>query len=197
MGSQKIQCPCEEEFEVNHEKEQELTTAVMGEILEGRFQSFDCPACHNPVKTEMETTFTYQGKKIAYLPELERNHYLAGKLTLPQGLHRVCFGYKELAEKVQIYGEGLSDEAVEILKYLYLQKSDSPEAVHLTYHRKQGDKLEFYVPGMKEGEVGLTAVQYGFYEKVLALLEKPTDDWKEIIQPPYVNLEKISLETGL
>lgn len=193
MATQKVLCPCEEEFEVSYEVDQELTAELTTSILEGNFQSFKCPFCHTSVKTEIETHFQFQGKKIFYFPHVERNHYLSGKISLPADLYRVCFGYQELAEKVKIWNNGLSDEVIEILKYLYLEKTGPNEKLHLQFHQKN-EKVEFYVQGLKENEVGLTGVPFSFYEKIAQMLDKPTEDWVEIIKPPYVSLEKVILE---
>lgn len=194
MVTQKILCPCEEEFEISYEQDQELTSDVVSAILEGGFQSYPCTFCRSQVKTELETRFLYQGQKIYYYPQLERNHYLSGKLGVPDDVYRVCFGYQELAEKVKILSSGLSDEVIEILKYLYLEKNGQNEKVSLHFHQLKDEKVEFYIQGLKEKEVGITGVPNSFYQKIAGMMLNPPEDWLDILRPPYLSIEKIALE---
>ncbi len=187
-----ITCLCEEVFPIHYEDELDIAQASNRQkILEGQFLSFTCPACGKAIKIEPRVRLFDGNDCWEVYPETERDHYLAGSLELSQSLHRVVFGYKEMAEKVRILGDHLDDRPLEILKFSFLEKQGWPEGVVLTYQEKRDDKLHFYIEGLKENEVGVTAVPVAFYDRIRTQLTNPPPEWADILQGPYLSVQKL------
>ncbi len=187
-----ITCLCDEVFPVHYEDELDIAHAENRKmILDGQYLSFTCPACKKAIKIEPRVRLFDGNDCWEVFPETERDHFLAGALELSRDLHRVVFGYKEMAEKVRILGDRLDDRPLEVLKFTFLEKQGWPEGVFLTYHETREGKIYFYIEGLKENEVGVTAVPQLFYERIQSQVGSPPPEWADVLSGPYVNVQKL------
>ncbi|NNM66388.1 MAG: hypothetical protein HKM06_00095 [Spirochaetales bacterium] len=165
---------------------------VRKEVLEGQFLSFTCPACGQTLKIEPRVQLRDGSETWDVYPEMERDHFLAGKLAVDPLAQRVVFGYKEMAEKIHLLEDRLDDRPIEILKYLFLQKQGWPEALVLYYKGCQDDKISFYLEGLKENEIGVTGVPKLYYDKLRDQLSQT--EYQELLSGPYISVQKLAKE---
>jgi len=174
--------------------------ALVDGILENTFLQVACDSCGAELKPDFSMIFeqvTGPSGKICihYLPEVERTLFLAGKIDTP--CERIVIGYPELREKLLMFRESLDDRAVEILKFLLLEKAQSRENLTILLQEKKDAYLTFHLYGLKEGEVGISRVPLSLYEKVISTYDErvKTDEvYGQITKAPYVSINKISLE---
>jgi hypothetical protein len=79
-------------------------------------------------------------------------------------------GYPELAERLSVYRDGLEPAAVEAVKYYLLLKAEEnyPDGeISVRYQGKGPGGLEFHLHGLREGEVAVSRLPAGIYEKAL------------------------------
>lgn len=197
MGT--IRCNCGEEVQIDFPETFDTTEhpGLIEEVLNGNFLSVRCAACGNLIKPELPVRLIdkEKGIDIFFLPDKEREKYLAGKLNAPNA-ERIVFGYRELAEKVYIYSKGLDDRVIETIKYYYLKKGGGEDiAVYLD--TLENETLRFHIHGIREGEIGLTSLNMDFYRKIendLSSIEGK-ENLRDVLAPPYVSVKKVYVET--
>lgn len=197
-----LTCMCETVFDADLPEEIDLdaTPGVMDSILKGDFLSVRCPSCGTLLKPDLRVRLSSAKAKldIVVLPELERMALYIGKAGIPEGAEALV-GFAELFERARILADGLDPEAIEILKYLLLQKAEeqAPEAVILaTYAGKKDGKLAFHITGLKEGEVAVLPVDPSTYEKTLADKKKSLTEapFNQIFAGPYRSVRILESE---
>ena len=174
---------------------------AVDEILDGTFLQITCDACGEVLKPDFpilleKVPYPAGTLSIEYFPEPERVRYLSGKLS--SQADRVVIGYPELREKIFIFKSLLDDRAVEILKFLLLEKADTADPLTILLEDCTDEQLSFYIYGLKEKEVGVTTLPMDIYQKVLETLDERMQNevYAQITDPPYVSINKISLEEG-
>ena len=201
MAVRQITCLCETQFErdfpdmIDLEKEPETVDAVRS----GEFLSVSCPECGRLLKPEFPVQLVDRSRQldIFFVPELERNAYLRGRLeySVPE-CNRVVVGYPELVEKLAIADADLDDQGIEVAKYYLLSKAleeyQDREPV-FSFKAKDGKALVFHVQGIRDDEIGVSRVPIETYERVLSQLPKlrKQDPFSEILSPPYVSVNKV------
>ncbi len=194
-----IRCNCGEEISVDFPEvfDTKEYPDLFEEVLEGKFLSVQCSACGTLIKPELPVRLVdkERGVDIFFLPDKEREKYLAGKRDVPEA-DRIVFGYLELAEKVYIFSNDLNDRVVETIKYYYLKKGGG-EDITVYLDALENEKLRFHIHGLKKDEIGITTLSRNFYEKVETELPSivQTENLSEVLSPPYVSVKKIYIET--
>jgi hypothetical protein len=197
-----IACFCESSFDVEVPQSADLAADpdVEEQILNGQFMAVTCPACGKRLTPEFP--FRLTGVKgvgeLFLVPEADRGAFILGTLDYPVGKPgRVAVGFPELAEKVLIFGRGLDDRVIEIMKYYLLTGAAGPDAeadreVSLAYRGEEGGKHLFHILGMKEGEIGVARLAAELYAKIASDLQKRIleEPFKDFCQPPWVSLRK-------
>ncbi|MEW5816032.1 MAG: CpXC domain-containing protein, partial [Spirochaetota bacterium] len=132
------------------------------------------------------------GIDIFLIPEAERNSYLAGRISYETG-KRAVIGYPELLEKLVILRNDLDDEAIEIVKYYVLQKTETEAEIKILFDTLEGANLVFHIYGLKAGEIGISRITRAFYDKVISVLadKRKEEPFDEILHPPYISIRKI------
>ncbi len=194
-----LQCHCGEKIETDFPEEIDISSRpeAMEEIISGSFMSVRCPACNALLKPEFFThIFDSSGRlDLSLLPELDRSRYLAGKLEVHS--KHVAIGFPELREKILLFKEGYDDRAVEILKFLLLQKIDDPDSADIRLMEISDDgELIFHISGLKKEEVAVSRLPGRLYERVFSDLEERIEEepFSEISAGQYVSINKISIE---
>jgi hypothetical protein len=197
-----IACFCESSFdtEIPDSADLAVDTGVEEQILSGDFMAVSCPACGKRLTPEYP--FHLTGVKtvgdLFLVPEADRGAYLLGTLDYSPGSPgRIVIGFPELAEKVLIFGGGLDDRVIEIMKYYLLTGPAGPgnEAAgdaSLLYRGEEDGKHLFHILGMKEGQVGVARLAGAIYAKIAAdvetrVLEEP---FRDFCEPPWISLRK-------
>lgn len=180
---------------------------VIQQILEGSFMQVTCDSCGEILKPDFPVHFdnlTIAGQKLEldYLPELERTQFFRNKVDTSAG--RVAIGYPELREKMLASTHGLDDRALEILKFLLAEKALDQELsehhfndINIILNDIDNLQLEFYFYGLKDKEVAVPRISMDLYNKVLESLPERLENelYSEIVNPPYVSINKIAIET--
>lgn len=180
---------------------------VIQQILEGSFMQVTCDSCGETLKPDFPVHFInleLSGEKLEmdYLPELERTQFFRKKVDTSAG--RVVIGYPELREKMLAYAHGLDDRALEILKFLLVEKAldkdlneHSFNDITIILNNIENQQLEFYLYGLKDEEVATPRISMDLYNKVLESLPERLESelYSEIVKPPYVSINKIALVT--
>ncbi len=198
----KITCHCGNIVEYSFPERIDISQSpeFISQILENTFLQITCGSCGEVLKPDLPMIFnnvdTPLGELcIEYIPELERTSYLIGNLDT--SCERIVIGYPELREKFMIFNHKMDDRAVEILKFFLLEKAESQDNVTILLQDIDREQLSFYLYGLKEGEVGLSRVPLSLYEKVNSTYDervKNDEVYRQISQPPYISINKISLE---
>ena len=176
------------------------------QILEGAFMQVTCDSCGKILKPEFPVHFLNlkiddQLLDLDYIPELERNQYFGDKIETTA--QRVAIGYPELREKMLLSAHDLDDRALEVLKFLLLENAldhnlsdHSFSELSIILNTVEEDTLSFYIYGLKKTEVAVPKVSLELYHKVVDGLSDRlnTDVYAEIVKPPYVSINKISIE---
>jgi len=176
------------------------------QILEGAFMQVTCDSCGKILKPEFPVHFLNikiadQLLDLDYIPELERSQYFRDKIET--SAQRVAIGYPELREKILVSAHSLDDRALEILKFLLLENAldhdlsnHSFSDLSIILNAVEEDKLTLYIYGLKETEVAVPKVSLELYHKVVDGLSDRLDNelYAEIVRPPYVSINKISIE---
>lgn len=178
-----LTCPCETVFEADIPDTVDLDEKpeALADILNGTFLSASCPNCGNLVKPDLAVRVLSPGRglDVQVIPELDRWAFYRGAIELPKGAEAVI-GYRELAERVRALRDGLSPQALEMIKYLLLARAeqDNPEAQIVIEYAGRGDSgLEFDVWGLKEGQAGVLRIPEELYRKMLSELpDKAAED---------------------
>lgn len=197
-----VTCMCENVFDADLPEEIDLDQArgVMESILKGDFLSVRCPSCGTVLKPEFRVRLISKKDKldILLMPEMERMALYLGKAAVPEGSEALV-GYAELFERARILTDGLDPAAIEILKYLLIQRAEeqAPDATILaSYAGKKDGKLAFHITGLKEGQVAVLPIDPSTYDKTLAdkkrsISEAPFD---RIFKGPYRSVRILEAE---
>jgi hypothetical protein len=194
-----LTCHCGETVEADFPEEVDISSMpeTIEEILNGSFLSVTCGSCGELLKPEFSTHIYDSGGRLNlyYLPELERTRYLAGKVETDAD--RVAIGFPELREKILMFSRGLDDRAVEILKFMLLEKIEDPDQADITLvELSERDELVFHIEGIKEDEVGVSKVPMDLYNKIWNSLDERLQEepFSSIAEGQYVSIHKISIE---
>jgi hypothetical protein len=199
--TRRIACFCEATFDAQIPSSADLGADPDVEelILDGSFMSVTCPACSKRLTPEYP--FRLGGVPVVgelfLVPEMDRAAYERGRLEYEVGSPgRVCVGFPELAEKVLIFGRGLDDRVIEIMKFYLLTGSGAPPSaegeVYALYRGLEDGRHLFNIVGLREGEVGVARLAEGLYGKIAAdlpqrLAEEP---FNAFCAPPWVSLRR-------
>ncbi|HDQ13530.1 MAG TPA: hypothetical protein ENN41_01800 [Sediminispirochaeta sp.] len=173
---------------------------LIEEIIDGSFMELECESCGAKLRPDIPLLFerisTTEGKiRLRYIPEPQRTRYLGSKLS-EDDVERWAIGYEELREKFLIFSHQLDDRLIEFIKFLLLEKAESAENVRIVLAEIEEDHYTFYIHGLREQEVGISKIPRSLYQKVLASLTERMQNevYSQIAEPPYVSINKISLE---
>ncbi len=200
-----ITCMCEKTFEADLPDRIDLSAnpEYVSSILDGSFMSVKCPQCGKLLKPDFPLAIADEKKAVnlSYIPELDRDSYLLGKLSYEIGKpDRVVIGYNELVEKIKEYESKLDDRVVELIKYFLLTKAvesgSKGENVRITFHETQGSSLVFHMEGIRPDEIAITKIDKAMYDKTAKDIEKKAKEepYVAFLAPPYVSINKIDLE---
>ncbi len=197
--NRELTCHCGETVEADFPEEIDISSKpeTIEEILNGSFLSVTCDSCGELLKPEFSTRIYDSGGRLDlyYLPELERTRYLAGKIETEA--ERVAVGFTELREKILIFSNNLDDRAVEILKFMLLEKIDEPNKSDITLVEiNDEEELVFHIEGIKENEVGVSKVPMHLYRRIYDSLDERLQEepFTSIAEGQYVSIHKISIE---
>ncbi|OHD73697.1 MAG: hypothetical protein A2V99_17685 [Spirochaetes bacterium RBG_16_67_19] len=200
----KLVCFCEHEFESEVPDSVDLSEQPQARqaILEGEFQTIQCPGCGKALKPEFPVLVREPGWSVFFVPELDRVAYYRGKLPYPVGeVDRVAIGYDELVEKLRIREAGLDDRVVEVLKYYLLQKVlehyEGEAEVRLLFTGLEPAGLVFHAHGLRDKEVGVMRVSRQMADKAAGQLEGKLreEPFSQFLAAPYVSINKLATET--
>ncbi|HET6485779.1 MAG TPA: CpXC domain-containing protein [Spirochaetia bacterium] len=210
LQKRRIACFCENSFDAEVPKSADLAAdpQVEEQILNGDFMAVTCPACGKRLTPEFPFHLVGRGSPLrpqgwdAFLvPEEDRVAFLRGKLDYAPGTPtRVVVGFPELAEKVLVFGQGLDDRVIEVMKYYLLTGSAARSEAEMdpvfSYHGQEGGRHVFHVSGLRKGEVAVARLGTELYQKIAADIERRVteDPFKDFCAPPWVSLRKVSGE---
>jgi hypothetical protein len=211
LVTRRIACFCEKSFEAEMPDSVDLALdeGVEQLIVQGDFMAVECPACGKRLTPEFPCLVSVAreipgpsgGREILLVPEAERVACMRGKRPGVEGHARIAIGMPELVEKVLVFGKGLDDRVVEIMKfYLLTGAAAEPEEdrdVTFQYRGDEGDRMVFHIRGLPEGEIGVARLSREIYRKIETdldsrLVEEP---FSLFCEPPYVSIRKA--ETGV
>ena len=201
----RIVCFCEHGFDTEVPDSVDLgeQPEVEQAIIDGEFLSIRCPNCGKILKPEFPVMIEdpQAENSIFFVPELDRSTFFRGSLAYSlREANRVAIGYEELVEKFLLKRYNLDDRVVEIVKYYLLSKVMEDEGedkeLRILFARQEGDIVLFNVLGLKKDEVGILKVPAATLEKITSQLEekKNQEPFSEILQAPYVSINKLLVE---
>jgi len=203
LVTRRIACFCENTFDAPIAESADLAAEpdVEGLILSGEFMSVHCTACGKRLTPEFP--FHLSGVKgagsIFLVPESDHVAFVRGKLSYTVGgAGRVAVGFPELAEKVRIFGQGLDDRVIEIMKFYLLTGSrgggESTRDVSLSYQGEEEGRLVFHITGLRDGEIGVTRLAREFYRRVEADVEQRVGEepFRDFCSPPWVSIRRVA-----
>lgn len=192
-----IPCHCGNIIEADIESNIDLSQKpeIYKDIIEGDFMSFTCPECGFVVKAEtsLHLTYSQKGLNISFLPEADRSSYYTGRIKTDSS--RVVIGYRELVEKILVYGADLDDRVIEIIKFRLLQKAET-ESANIYFSSLDNESIIFHIYGLKPDKVGVTKIPVDIYKSIEQQLEQllEDEDIKLFTDGPYVSVNRIYLE---
>jgi len=198
-----VTCMCETVFDADlpEDFDLDLNPDVLDEILKGEFLAVRCPNCGTRLKPELRVRLFSEKNKVNLfmLPESERMSLYLGKAGIPDGAEAVV-GYAELFERVKVLSDKLDPVAMEILKYLLMQKAEeqAPDAdISVAYAGMKDGKLSFHLSGLKEGQVAVLPIETSTYAKTLedkprSIREAPFD---RIFKGPYRSIRMLETDS--
>ncbi len=202
LQKRRIACFCENTFEAELPRSADLTVEpqVAELILKGDFMAVQCPACGKRLTPEFPFRLHGNGWEVLMIPEEDRGTFERGKLEHPLGdATRVAVGFPELAEKVLIFGLGLDDRVIEIMKYYLLtgaaeRAGDEDAEPALSYHGREAGRHVFHVSGLRKGEVAVARMGPEVYDRIARDIEQRVrqEPFNEFCAPPWVSLRKVS-----
>ncbi len=201
----KITCHCEQTFSVDLPETVNLDEKpdIIKDIADGSFLTCICPACEAELHTDLETDILWPSKKtkLRLIPELERFSFMSGKKKIPKDF-QIVIGYPELADRIAVLQDNLDPLSIEALKYHLLEKAAemSPEGEPSVYFEKLTDSgdLEFHMHGIKNGEVAVSIIPYGLYEKIKTMAETQPENelFSALKNGPYVSVQNVFSENN-
>lgn len=210
LVTRRIACFCEKSFEAEMPDSVDLALdeGVEQLIVQGNFMAVECPACGKRLTPEFPCLVSVAreipgpggGREILLVPEAERVACMRGKRPGVEGHARIAIGMPELVEKVLVFGKGLDDRVVEIMKfYLLTGAAAGPEEdrdVTFQYRGDEGDRMVFHIRGLPEGEIGVARLSREIYRKIETDLDSrlAEEPFSLFCDPPYVSIRKA--ETG-
>jgi hypothetical protein len=200
-----ITCMCEKTFEADLPEAIDLdkNPEYVASILDGSFMSVKCPDCGKLLKPDFPLTISNkkEGIDISYIPELDRDTYLLGKLEYQIGKPaRVVIGFQELVEKMKVYEGKLDDRVIELIKYFLLTKAvesgNNGENIRIMFQGTKDGSLLFHIEGIRPDEIAVTKIEKSMYDKSAKEIDKRAkeDPYVEFLTPPYISINKIDLE---
>jgi hypothetical protein len=143
--------------------------------MDGSFMNYTCPSCGKKHKPEFPLALLWPSRnvRLEVLPELNRGDYYRRKKDPPDT--ETLIGYPEMADRLAVIRDGLEPVAVEAMKYYLLLKAEEsyPDAeISVWYQHKGPESIEFHLHGIRAGEVAVSRIPLGVYEKTLGDYKK-------------------------
>jgi len=207
---QKISCPCGNVITADIDEEIDIgkNPGTLDSILNGTFLNFICPGCGKKHKPEFPVVMLWPDKnlRIEVLPELERGAYARRKKDTPHT--ETIIGYPELADRLQVYRDGLEPVVIEALKYYLLERAAEtwPDLkISVWYHGIASDEgngtqsIEFHLHGIKPDEVAVSRIPWNLYEKnLMDFKKKPRGElFKSLRLRTYLSVNNMIIPDGL
>ncbi|MDR1894891.1 MAG: CpXC domain-containing protein [Spirochaetales bacterium] len=192
-----VPCHCDHliEIDLNDEIDLSARPEYYQEILDGTFLTVVCPACGNRIKPELEVRLKDPEKNldVLFLPEARRSDFMNHRIDTEA--KSLLIGFPELVERVRLTKDGIDPGTVEILKFFLKKKLENDE-VFIFYTKTEEDRLVFRIIGLREGEIALTGLPVKVYRDTLASLDEKKNEelYKTILTPPYVSVNKVSIQ---
>ena len=201
--SRRIACFCDNVFEAElpDSANLEVEPEVEQKIESGDFMVVACPKCGKHLSPEFPFRLSLRGGRgdLLMVPEKDRNSLARARLDYETGnAFRVVVGFPEMAEKLHIFGAGLDDRIIEIMKYYLLTGAAAEENheadVTLRYKGEADGRHEFLVFGLKEGEVGVARLANEFYRKIATDVDARVEEepFRGFCSPPWVSVRRLS-----
>ncbi len=210
LVTRKLACFCENSFEAEMPDSVDLAVdeGVEQLILQGDFMAAECPVCGKRLTPEFACLVSMAreipgpggGREVLLVPEAERVACMRGKRPETGDHARIAIGMPELVEKVLVFGKGLDDRIIEIMKFYLLTGAaggaEEDRDVTLLYRGDEGDRLVFHIRGLAEGEIGVARLSREIYRKIETDLDSrlAEEPFSLFCDPPYVSIRKA--ETG-
>jgi len=197
-----ITCICERSFDAEVPEALDLAAdgTALPSILEGSFLNYRCPSCGKLLKPEFPLRLVSASRKaeIRFLPESERGSFYAGAVKTPAGAD-VVIGYPELLDRIRALQAGLDPRALEIMKYVYLEKAEEkcPDGeIRVYLGGVEGDSILFHIHGMAKDEIAVVKASRAMYDKTLKDLPNRAKmaPYSTILTPPYISVRRLDLE---
>lgn len=207
----KVQCLCENKFEVNPITKVNLddTPDFIEKIKNASFNSFKCPKCNSIVRPQIVIHIDWKSKgvKLASIPEKNRytclNFCKNKKAALKSGEKSPfdddeipVIGMWELLDRINSLNAGLETVVFEALKFLVLDGAKGDKSkLEITLKSVEDDKFTFYVSGISE-DIGIISLPYALYENLLSDYKKSKqkDLFKAISLGNYISYKNILTE---
>ena len=174
-------------------------------IIDGSFMSVSCPACGKRLSPEypFRLTGVPAAGDILLIPEADRAAFARGRLDyVSPEPGRAAIGFPELMDKVLIFGRGLDDRVIEIMKYYLLTgagaagDSASNRDVTIYYKGADGGRHLFNIHGIKEGEIGVARLSQDFYARIALDIDRRIQEepFCDFCRAPWVSLRRAGKE---
>jgi hypothetical protein len=206
LVTRRMACFCEKTFEAELPDSVDLAVdeGVEQLIVQGGFMAVDCPACGKRLTPEFPCLVSVArgipgadgGRGIFLVPEGERVACMRGKRPGVEGHARIAIGMPELVEKVLVFGKGLDDRIIEIMKFYLLTGAaggaGEDRDVTFLYRGDEGDRIVFHIRGLAEGEIGVARLSREIYRKIEIDLDSrlAEEPFSLFCDPPYVSIRK-------
>jgi len=204
--TRRMACFCEKTFEAELPDSVDFAVdeGVEQLIVQGGFMAVDCPACGKRLTPEFPCLVSVArgipgadgGRGIFLVPEAERVACMRGKRPGVEGHARIAIGMPELVEKVLVFGKGLDDRIIEIMKFYLLTGAaggaGEDRDVTFLYRGDEGDRIVFHIRGLAEGEIGVARLSREIYRKIEIDLDSrlAEEPFSLFCDPPYVSIRK-------
>jgi hypothetical protein len=172
-----IDCPCGKNFTIEAAVEFDLDADpdTIKQICDGTFMSFNCPLCGKKHKPEYPVTLLWKSKNYRFevLTELKRAEFYRKKRK-PKDMETLI-GYREMADRISVINDGLEPLIIETLKFYSLAKAEEtyPDLnISAWYQSSDSQFINFYLDGIKAGEVAIMNIPRVIYEKTSIDIEK-------------------------
>ena len=114
-------------------------------------------------------------------------------------VRRTVIGYRELIEKMTIHRSSLDDRIIEMIKfYIYTKATDEDgdKEIKIYFHKKEKDRLVFYIEGLEKDNIGISKIEQAVYNKIEREIDQKQEQkpYSSFLDPPYVSINKIYRE---